>query len=39
MKMRIRYKKRLLKLNLILGIIWLVWFFIRSFGKEEPELD
>ena len=35
MKMRIRYKKRLLNINLILGIIWLVWFFISDFTKEK----
>jgi len=35
MKMRIRYKKRHLNINLILGIIWLVWFFISDFTKEK----
>ena len=34
--MKIGYKKRHLNINLILGIIWLVWFFIGVFGKEEP---
>jgi|TARA_R110002033_G_scaffold154824_1_gene191114 hypothetical protein len=33
--MRIRYKKRHLNINLILGIIWLVWFFISDFTKEK----
>ncbi|APU10245.1 hypothetical protein QYR09_08085 [Cellulophaga lytica] len=33
--MKIRYKKRHLNINLILGIIWLVWFFVFDFNKEE----
>ena len=33
--MIIRYKKRLLNINLILVIIWLVWFFISDFTKEK----
>ena len=34
--MKIGYKKRHLNVNLIFGLIWLVWFFIGVFGKEEP---
>ena len=34
--MKIGYKKRHLNINLIVGLIWLVWFFIGVFGKEEP---
>ena len=33
--MKIGYKKRHLNINLILGIIWLVWFFVFEFNKEE----
>ena len=36
MKMRIKYKPKHLNVNLIFGLIWLVWFFIGVFGKEEP---
>ena len=35
-EMKIGYKKRHLNVNLIFGLIWLVWFFIGVFGKEEP---
>ena len=34
--MKIGYKKRHLNVNLISGLIWLVWFFVGVFGKEEP---
>ena len=34
--MKIGYKKRHLNVNLIFGLIWLVWFFVGVFGKEEP---
>jgi hypothetical protein len=34
--MKIGYKKRNLNVNLISGLIWLVWFFVGVFGKEEP---
>ncbi len=34
--MKIAYKKRQLNVNLILGLVWLVWFFIGIFTKEEP---
>ena len=33
--MKIGYKKRQLNVNLIFGLIWLVWFFVGVFGKEE----
>ena len=33
--MKIGYKKRHLNVNLIFGLIWLVWFFVGVFGKEE----
>ncbi len=33
--MKIGYKKRHLNINFILGIIWLVWFFVFDFNKEE----
>ena len=36
MKMRIKYKPKHLNINLIFGLIWLVWFFIGVFVKEEP---
>lgn len=34
--MKIAYKKRQLNLNLILGLVWLTWFFIGVLTKEEP---
>ena len=34
--MKIGYKKRHLNVNLIFGLLWLLWFFIGVFGKEEP---
>ncbi|SDR05662.1 hypothetical protein [Flagellimonas zhangzhouensis] len=34
--MKIAYKKRQLNVNLILGLVWLIWFFIGIFTKEEP---
>ena len=34
--MKIAYKKKHLNVNLILGLVWLVWFFVGVFGKEEP---
>ncbi len=34
--MRIAYKKKHLNVNLILGLVWLIWFFVSVFGKEEP---
>ena len=33
--MKIGYKKRHLNINLILGIMWLVWFFVFDLNKEE----
>lgn len=35
--MIIGYKKKQLNINLILGLVWLAWFFIGVFGKEEPD--
>ena len=34
--MKIEYKKKHLNVNLILGLVWLIWFFVGVFGKEEP---
>ena len=34
--MKIGYKKKHLNVNLILGLVWLVWFFVGVFGKVEP---
>lgn len=34
--MKIGYKKKHLNVNLILGLVWLIWFFVGVFGKEEP---
>ena len=34
--MKIAYKKRQLNVNLILWLVWLTWFFIGFFTKEEP---
>ncbi|MCI2230423.1 hypothetical protein MC378_14685 [Polaribacter sp. MSW13] len=34
--MKIGYKKKHLNVNLILGLVWLVWFFVGVFGKEKP---
>ncbi len=34
--MKIGYKKKHLNINLISGLVWLIWFFIGVFGKEEP---
>lgn len=33
--MKIAYKKRQLNVNLILGLVWLTWFFIGILTKEE----
>lgn len=35
--MRIAYKKRHLNINLIMGIVWCVWFFILIFTGEETK--
>ena len=34
--MKIEHKKKHLNVNLILGLVWLIWFFVGVFGKEEP---
>ncbi|WP_046742912.1 hypothetical protein [Kordia zhangzhouensis] len=34
--MKIGYKKKHLNVNLILGLVWLIWFFVGVFEKEEP---
>jgi hypothetical protein len=34
--MKIGYKKRHLNINLILGLVWLVWFLLAILLKEEP---
>ncbi|MAN29137.1 MULTISPECIES: hypothetical protein [Mesonia] len=34
--MRIGYKKKHMNINLIFGLIWLVWFFIGILTKDEP---
>jgi len=34
--MKISYKKKHLNINLILGLVWLVWFFVGVFVNEEP---
>ena len=34
--MKIEYKTKHLNVNLILGLVWLIWFFVGVFGKEEP---
>lgn len=34
--MKIGYKKRHLNVNLILGIVWFIWFFVGVFEKEKP---
>ncbi|NGX85048.1 hypothetical protein G3A46_12035 [Aequorivita sp. KMM 9714] len=34
--MRIGYKKRHMNINLIFGLVWLVWFFIGILTKDEP---
>lgn len=33
--MKIAYKKRHLNVNLILGLVWLVFFFVKVFAEEE----
>jgi len=33
--MRIDYKKKYMNINLIFGLIWLVWFFIGILIKDE----
>lgn len=35
-KMKIGYKKRQMNINLIFGLIWLVWFFIGILTKDKP---
>ena len=34
--MEIKYKKKHLNVNLIFGLVWLIWFFVGVFGKEKP---
>jgi hypothetical protein len=34
--MKIGYKKRQMNINLILGLIWLVWFFIGILTTDKP---
>ena len=34
--MRIGYKKRHMNINLIFGLVWLVWFFVGILTKDEP---
>jgi hypothetical protein len=34
--MKISYKKRNMNINLIFGLMWLVWFFIGILTKDEP---
>jgi len=34
--MKIGYKKKHLNVNLIIGLVWLIWFFVRVFEKNEP---
>jgi len=34
--MKIGYKKRQMNINLIFGLIWLVWFFIGILTKDKP---
>lgn len=34
--MKIGYKKKHLNVNLIIGLVWFIWFFVGVFGKEEP---
>lgn len=34
--MKIGYKKRYLNVNLILGLVWLIWFFVGVFINDEP---
>lgn len=36
--MKIKYKKRHLNINLILGFIWLTWFFFNILNQEVPKL-
>lgn len=36
--MIIRYKNRTMNINLILGLIWLVWFFVLYFTTEEMHI-
>ena len=34
--MRIGYKKKHMNINLIFGLVWLVWFFLGILTKDEP---
>jgi len=34
--MKIAYKKEYLNVNLIFGIVWLVWFFVGYLSEEAP---
>ncbi|PJA04971.1 MAG: hypothetical protein COX71_09130 [Flavobacteriales bacterium CG_4_10_14_0_2_um_filter_35_18] len=34
--MKIGYKKKHLNVNLIIGLFWLIWFFVRVFEKNDP---
>lgn len=34
--MKIAFKKKHLNINLIFGLVWLIWFVVGVFGKEEP---
>jgi hypothetical protein len=33
--MKIGYKKKHLNVNLILGLVWFIWFFVGVYVKEE----
>ena len=36
--MKIAYKKKYQRANLVFGLVWLVWFLIGVFGKEDSLL-
>lgn len=34
--MKIAYNKKQMNVNLIIGLLWLVWFFVRVFEDDNP---
>ena len=36
--MKIKYKKKFLNVNLILGLVWIIWFFVGVYENEESNM-
>lgn len=35
LKMKVKYKNKILNVNLILALVWIIWFIVGIFEKEE----